>query len=120
VPVPRSIENLASELGVKIYSSSIIYRLIEGVTEGVVQLLPVTTEINVTGEAEVLALFDITMKSGIKQVGGCRVNSGLVERGKRARAVRGGKIIHDGTHIRCSVDPTLSVTCRNHRNVEAS
>lgn len=96
VAVPRPIENLAVQIAVPVCSSGIIYRLIEQVTSSVIALLPPTYETKVTGEATVLALFDIQVKHSQKQVAGCRVNSGLVEKNKKARVLRNGVIIHDG------------------------
>ena len=70
------------------------------VRERVRELLPVIVETRVTGEAGVLQLFEITLKSKTtKKVAGCRVTNGLVERSKYARVVRSGKIIHEGERL---------------------
>jgi translation initiation factor IF-2 len=61
-------------------------------------LLPVIVEKKVTGEATVLQLFDVHLKGNqTKRVAGCRVVNGLVERAKRARVVRSGVTLHEGS-----------------------
>ena len=71
--------------------------MIEQVTEKVADLLPVTYEARVTGEATILALFDITEKGTTRKVAGCRVNSGVLERSKTFRVMRKGETVHEGT-----------------------
>ena len=64
----------------------------------VVELLPVTVETRVTGEALVLQLFDIHLKAKqTRRVAGCRVTNGLLEKSKWARIIRDGEVVHDGT-----------------------
>ncbi|KAG7086642.1 hypothetical protein E1B28_002583 [Marasmius oreades] len=97
VHVPRSMEVLAAQNNVSISSSGIIYRLIEQVTDHVVALLPVVVEKTVTGEATVLQVFEIQVKSKqTTKVAGCRVFNGVVERTKQARVLRDGEIVHEG------------------------
>ncbi|THV07932.1 initiation factor 2 [Dendrothele bispora CBS 962.96] len=97
VNVPKSIELMAARNNVQICSSSIIYRLMEAVKEHVIKLLPVIIEKKVTGEANILQTFEITVKSKqTMKVAGCRVTNGLVERSKQARLIRDGEIIHEG------------------------
>ncbi|KAF8654152.1 hypothetical protein AX16_003681 [Volvariella volvacea WC 439] len=98
VSVPRPIEILAAQNNIPIYSSNIIYRIMDEIKERVIALLPVIIETKVTGEATVLQLFDIHLKAKqIKKVAGCRVTNGLVEKSKFARVVRDGVIVHEGT-----------------------
>ncbi|OCH86556.1 initiation factor 2 [Obba rivulosa] len=97
VNVPRSIKNEAETQGVPIISSSIIYRLVDDVTERVVAMLPPIRETRVMGEANVLQVFDIHLKGRqIMKVAGCRVRSGLVKKADAARVMRNGEIVHDG------------------------
>ena len=97
VKVPRTIEAEAHSQHVPVLSSSIIYKLMEAVTERVVALLPPIIKKRVTGEATVLQLFDIHLKGKkTTQVGGCRVTNGVVEKNKLARVVRDGEVIHEG------------------------
>ena len=97
VKVPRTIEAEAHSQHVPVLSSSIIYKLMEAVTERVVALLPPIIKKRVTGEATVLQLFDIHLRGKkTMQVGGCRVASGVVEKSKLARVVRNGEVVHEG------------------------
>lgn len=91
------MESIAQSQHVPILASSVIYKLIDDVTARVVGLLPPIIEKRVSGEATVLALFDITLKGKkTTQVGGCRVSNGVVAKNKLARVVRNGQIIHEG------------------------
>ena len=97
VKVPRTIEAEAHSQHVPVLSSSIIYKLMEAVTERVVALLPPIIKKRVTGEATVLQLFDISLKGKkTTQVGGCRVTNGVVEKSKFARVMRNGEVVHEG------------------------
>jgi translation initiation factor IF-2 len=61
-------------------------------------LLPPIIETTVTGEANVLQLFDIQMKDkSTKKVAGCRVANGLIDKSKHARLVRKGETVYEGT-----------------------
>ncbi|KAJ2931442.1 hypothetical protein H1R20_g5671, partial [Candolleomyces eurysporus] len=98
VSVPRSIQHLASRNGVQISSSDIIYKLMDDVRNRVRALLPPIIETTVTGEANVLQLFDIQMKDkSMKKVAGCRVANGLIEKSKHARVVRKGETVYEGS-----------------------
>ena len=62
VSTPRPISSSAATHGVQIHDSPIIYRLMEQVRERVIGLLPKIIETRVTGEANVLEIFEITLK----------------------------------------------------------
>lgn len=97
VDIPRSVEGIAASNNIPLHSSTIIYRVIEEVRNRVVALLPPVIEHKVTGEANVLQLFDITVKSRVtKKVAGCRVVNGVVEKARMGRVVRDGVTIHEG------------------------
>jgi translation initiation factor IF-2 len=97
---------MASQSGVSVFSSSVIYQVMDEVKERVIALLPVIKESKVTGEATVLQLFDIHMKAKqIRKVAGCRVINGLLEKSKEARVIRHGTTIHQGdghVHLQCN------------------
>ena len=62
-----------------------------------IQLLPPIIETKVTGEANVLQLFDIGLKSRQTiKVAGCRITNGVVEKSKHARVVRNRETIFEG------------------------
>lgn len=97
VNVSRPVRSLATSQQVTILTSNIIYRLMDDVKAQVVALLPPVIEQRVTGEATVLQLFDIHLKGKqTARIAGCRVTNGVVEKNKRARVIRSGKIVHEG------------------------
>lgn len=96
VGVPRAVQASASQNHVPIYTSDIIYRIIDDVQERVISLLPCTYDIKVTGEATVLQLFEIQIKGSYKKIAGCRVNHGIVQRSGSVRVLREEKIIYEG------------------------
>ena len=98
VNVSRAAELTASQNGVSIYSSNIIYKIIDEVKEQVIKLLPPIIEKPVSGEANVLQLFDIKGKGkSIIKVAGCRVSDGIIEKNKRVRVMRNGEVLHEGS-----------------------
>ena len=108
VKIPRAIENKAASNDVPIYSSAIIYRVMEEVRNRVVALLPPIIETRVIGEAKVLELFSINLRGRrTKQVAGCRVINGLVEKSRNARVIRDSVTVYQGKAILCHKDVLL-------------
>ncbi|KAF7311543.1 Translation initiation factor IF-2 [Mycena kentingensis (nom. inval.)] len=98
VSASRNIEMLAARNDVPIITSDIIYRLMETVREKVIKMLPSTYETKVHGEAKVLQLFEVTVKGKkLKTVAGSRVTNGMLEKAKKARVMRKGEVIYEGT-----------------------
>lgn len=101
VSIPRSIQSIASQNGVVVHMSDIIYRVMDHIQDCVVSMLPCTYETKVVGEATVIQLFDIHMKGKItKKIAGCRVGNGVVEKTCTARVIREGQVIHEGMQHR--------------------
>lgn len=97
VPVPRSATVDAGMHNIPIFSSKIIYQVVEDVRQRVASLLPTEYEKRVSGEASVLQIFDIKLSGGrTKTIAGCRVTKGIVERNKKVQVVRRGDVIHEG------------------------
>jgi len=97
VSAPRSVELLAKQHSVPLVSSKVIYSLIDDIRSSVIQLLPSIIETKVTGEANVLQLFDIRLKSKqVMRVAGCRVSNGVMEKSKHVRVVRNRETIFEG------------------------
>lgn len=97
VNTPRPVKALAASQGVKILESKIIYALMDEVKKSVIDLLPTTTEQRVTGEANVIQIFEIQLKAKqTMKVAGCRVINGIVEKKKKARVVRNGEVVFEG------------------------
>lgn len=96
-PVPQHVQKLAEKEGVTIYDSNIIYRTVEMVKDLLSSKLPLATVQKVTGEVDIAAVFEIGLGGRKKmKVAGSKVRNGMVERGSRARVLRGDDIVHDG------------------------
>jgi translation initiation factor IF-2 len=97
VPVPRSATVAAGTHNIPIFSSKIIYQVMEDVRQRVANLLPTVYEKRVSGEASVLQIFDLKLSGGrTKTIAGCRVTKGLVEKNKKVQVVRRGEVVHEG------------------------
>ena len=74
---------------VRIHCDTVIYRLMDHVSQQVAALLPPREEMRVTGEATVLQLFQVNVKSRVfKTIAGCRVSNGSVSRNASVRVLR--------------------------------
>jgi translation initiation factor IF-2 len=87
--VPGQIKLLAKNQGVKIKSYDIIYHLIEDLQKQMLKLLEPTIDEVVTGEAEILQIFE--MKG--ERIAGCKVKSGEIKRSDLLHLKRGDEII---------------------------
>ncbi|KAJ3895895.1 hypothetical protein GG344DRAFT_85642 [Lentinula edodes] len=96
VNASKQVQVAAAQKNIIILSSGIIYKLMDDVQEHVIKLLPVIIEKKITGEAQVLQIFDIQAKKQVVKVAGCRVTNGMVERSKQARVIRNGETVHEG------------------------
>jgi translation initiation factor IF-2 len=84
---------LAEREGVDIRTYRVIYQLTEDIEKALVGLLSPETVEDVTGEAEVRALFKV---SRLGTIAGCMVRSGTISRSNRIRVVRDGTVVWDG------------------------
>jgi translation initiation factor IF-2 len=110
VPVPRSATVAAGMHNIPIFSSKIIYQVVEDVRQRVANLLPTEYEKRVSGEASVLQIFDLKLSGGrTKTIAGCRVTKGIVEKNKKAQVVRRGEVIHEGKGIAHMAESTRSL-----------
>jgi len=100
VATPRPVEIIAAQNSIPVYSSSIIYRVMDEIKGRVIALLPLIIERKVTGEATVLQLFELQLKAKqTKKIAGCRVINGVVDKTKKARVIRAGSTIHEEGHF---------------------
>jgi translation initiation factor IF-2 len=84
----------ASErLGIPIKTYTIIYQLIDEVSNAMKGLLEPIIKENVVGKAEVREVYNI---SKIGAVAGCMVTSGKLQRSAMARIVRDGRVVYSG------------------------
>lgn len=81
---------------VEIFYHSIIYKLIDDVIARLESMLAPRIELTVTGEAEVIELFDVTIKGKKKPIAGSKVHKGNISIKEKCRITRGGKIVYTG------------------------
>ena len=87
-------KNSAQSNGIKIYSNSVIYHIIEEVKKMMSELLPPVIEENYTGKAEVRKIFVI---SRYGTIAGCYVTEGSIKRNdSKIKVVRSGKVVFEG------------------------
>lgn len=84
---------LAESEGVSIRLYEIIYRLLEDIERALKGMLEPEEVETTLGQADVRAVFRI---SKIGAIAGCRITSGEIRRGARARVRRRGEIINEG------------------------
>ncbi len=82
----------AKSENVEVKLFSIIYELIDQVTEAMLDSLEPETREKVLGHAEVLQVFKVSKG----RIGGSVVKDGKIVRGARARVIRGGQPTYDG------------------------
>jgi translation initiation factor IF-2 len=123
--IPAHIKRLAGDAGVKILEHNVIYHLVEEVRDRLVEALPPLIIKKVVGEAEVLQVFPINIKGRkYKNIAGCRIGNGFVKKGSKARVIRGGENIYEGTcHLmKCFISrdkPEANSANRYHRYAQA-
>jgi translation initiation factor IF-2 len=94
VGVEPKARKLAQREGVEIRNYDVIYETIEDVRAALEGLLEPEVVVEVVGTAEVRQIFDV---SSAARVAGCMVTRGRVFRGARARVLRGGDVVYEGT-----------------------
>ncbi|CAO3572771.1 unnamed protein product [Mortierella alpina] len=97
VKADKKLLQSARQLGVKLKSYNVIYKLLDDVKIEMATLLPKDIEIQVVGEAKVAQIFPIKLKGGqMQNVAGCRITNGGVSRKEDVRIVRDGEVIWSG------------------------
>lgn len=97
VDIDRAAFPLLGLHQVPCHTETVIYRLIDLVTEKLAALLPKRYEDKVAGEATVLQVFETNLKKNQKQmIAGCRVGNGEVRKGCRIRLTRDMRTIWEG------------------------
>ncbi|KFA48068.1 hypothetical protein S40293_02696 [Stachybotrys chartarum IBT 40293] len=92
------IKALAAAAGVKIMDHTVIYHIVDDVKSALSDLLPMSVSHRVTGEADILQIFTINIKKRVtKSIAGCRIRNGSIKKTARARVLRKGQVIYDGT-----------------------
>ena len=91
---------MTSANNVEILYHSIIYKLIDDVVARLESMLAPMVELTVTGEAEIVQLFDIKVKvKQTKAIAGCKVFNGVISSKQQCRITRNGKIIFTGKSV---------------------
>ncbi|MDX1447583.1 MAG: translation initiation factor IF-2 [Acidimicrobiia bacterium] len=91
-PDPKARRS-AEETGIEIRTYGIIYELLDELEAMLVGRLAPDEQEVVLGSAEVRALFKVPRAGTIA---GCYVTEGVVQRGARARLLRGGVVVYNG------------------------
>ena len=93
VRVNPGVNDLAKRQNVEIRLYSIIYELLEDISDALAgKLAPEKRETQI-GAAKILQIFELSRGP---KICGCRVDSGLVKVGAHARVRRGGELIYNG------------------------
>ncbi len=93
VRVNPGVNDLAKKRGVEIRLYSIIYELLEDITDALAGKLEPEKREKVIGTARILQIFELS--KGPK-ICGCRVDSGVVKVGAKARVRRSKELIYNG------------------------
>jgi translation initiation factor IF-2 len=95
--IPGHIKRMAQDQGVQIIEHNVIYHLVEEVRDRLADALPPLVIKKVIGEAEVLQIFPINLRGRVyKNIAGCRIGNGKVNRNAKARVMRGGENVFEG------------------------
>lgn len=87
-------EDLIKQRKVKVRCFDVIYHAVDGVRELMAELLDKIAEESPRGKAEVRAVFK---SSHLGKIAGCQAIEGAISRSNRARVLRAGKVIWEGS-----------------------
>jgi len=93
VRVNPGVNDLAKKRGVDIRLYSIIYELLEDITDALAGRLEPEKREKVIGSARILQIFEL---SNGTRICGCRVDSGVIKVGAKARVRRSKELIYNG------------------------
>lgn len=94
VRASASSKRLADQEGVKIYYYSVIYDLVEEITQALTGMLAPTFKEQITGIAEVR---DVFRSPKLGAIAGCMVVEGVIKRNNPIRVLRDNVVIYEGT-----------------------
>lgn len=92
VKLDNGVQSLAKHHDIRIIQHAIIYELIDQVEEAMGDLLDAEYTEKKTGAAEIRQVFSV---GKARNVAGCMVTEGVIQRNCIARLMRGGKVIHE-------------------------
>lgn len=90
----NKVMDSAKEHGVEIRTYDIIYKLVEDMEQAMKGMLEPIYEEKITGSLEIRQLFKF---SKIGMIAGCHVTNGVVKLNSKARLIRDGIVIYNGT-----------------------
>ncbi|KAJ3703489.1 hypothetical protein LUZ61_007194 [Rhynchospora tenuis] len=97
---PSPISLSAKQANIKIFLHRVIYHLLEEMGKLIVERAPGTAETQVTGEAEVLSIFEVKSrksKGPDVKIAGCRITDGRFTRTATMRLLRSGEVVFEGS-----------------------
>lgn len=95
---PKDVASLAARKNVEIINHSIIYRLLEDVTERLSAQLKPEIKHKVLGEALIKDVFEISVKKSKNiHVAGVRVSNGILNRKAKVKVLRNRKEVYNGS-----------------------
>lgn len=92
VKLDNGVQSLAKHHDIRIVQHAIIYELIDQVEEAMTDMLDAEYTEKKTGAAEVRQIFSV---GKTRNVAGCMVTEGVIQRNCIARLMRGGELIHE-------------------------
>ena len=113
VPLDKKVKLKAEEKTIPVHRTKIIYELLDQMKELMSDLLPLEKVVTIKGEAEILQVFEVTAKNKEKtNVAGCRVITGKIRRDQKARILRNGETIWQGSlktlkYVKKDIDEAL-------------
>ena len=90
----NKVVDMAKEYNIEIRLYDIIYKVVEDMEKAMKGMLEPIYEEKVTGTAEIRQLFKF---SKVGMIAGCHVTSGVIKNNDKARVVRDGIVIYNGT-----------------------
>ncbi len=91
VSASKSVKNLAANQQVDIFTSNIIYEIIDNVQAQVLKILEPTIDETITGQAKIIAEFKINKV----RIAGVKITDGKLQKGESIHLKRDDKIIKD-------------------------
>ncbi|MEM7790516.1 MAG: translation initiation factor IF-2 [Verrucomicrobiota bacterium] len=96
VRLDTGVQSVAKHHDVRIIQHEIIYELLDQIEEAMADLLDAELTENKTGAAEVRQVFSIGKG---RNVAGCMVTEGMIGRGRKARLLRNGELVHESNIV---------------------
>ncbi|KAG8057408.1 hypothetical protein GUJ93_ZPchr0002g25102 [Zizania palustris] len=97
---PSSITLAATQANIKILLHKVIYHLLEEMGRVIVEKAPGTAETQISGEAEILNIFELKGRSKSKgpdiKIAGCRITDGHFSKSGTMRLLRSGDVVFEG------------------------